>query len=311
MSFAHQLRSALRHTAGFAATILPPQYGIRTERFLRGWEEYWRLKDCDVVIVSSGKSGRTWLRVLLSRYYQQRYRLPASRLLNNDNLHRLNAAVPRVLFTHDNYLSDFIGISDSKTMYADKRVIVLVRNPADTAVSQYFQWKHRTKLRKKIINSFPISDSDVSISDFVFGEAAGIPKIVHFMNDWAANIETIRDILVVRYESLHAATTMTLRNVLAFAGEEATTDELHECVRFASIENMRALEHAAFFRDLGNRLRPGDATNLQSYKVRRAKVGGYRDYFTDEEADRIDVLIEETLSPIYGYCSASADGRII
>jgi hypothetical protein len=311
MSLVPQIRLALRLTGSFAASALPAHYSVRAERYLRGWEEHRLLQDSDLVVVSFGKSGRTWVRVLLSRYYQQRYQLPASRLLSNDTLHRLNAAVPKVLFTHDNYLSDFTGITDSKAAYAGKKVLLLVRHPADTAVSQFFQWKHRMKSRKKVINAYPAPEDDMPLAEFVLSETAGIPKVVRFMNQWAAERDSIRDILVVRYESLHAATAATLKAVLGFIDEEPTASELDECVRFASIENMRAREREKFFQDVGNRLRPGDPANPESYKVRRAKVGGYRDYFTDEELDRIHGLVEGTLSPVFGYSATPADARVV
>ena len=51
---------------------------------------------------------------------------------------------------------------------------------------------------------------------------------------------------------------------------------------------------------------PGDENNPQSFKVRKAKVGGYRDYFTDEEATEIDTLVNTTLEPGYGYTNKPA-----
>jgi hypothetical protein len=45
--------------------------------------------------------------------------------------------------------------------------------------------------------------------------------------------------------------------------------------------------------------------------VRRAKVGGYLDYFTDDEAARIAALVTATLSPLYGYGGTAADARIV
>ena len=74
---------------------------------------------------------------------------------------------------------------------------------------------------------------------------------------------------------------------------------------------MRAGEREKFFQDVGNRLRPGDRENPESYKARRGKVGGYADYFTDEEISRIRALIAQRLSPIYGYSDSAADPRII
>jgi hypothetical protein len=35
--------------------------------------------------------------------------------------------------------------------------------------------------------------------------------------------------------------------------------------------------------------------------VRRAKVGGYRDYFEDDQLARIDALVQSSLSPVFGY----------
>ena len=46
---------------------------------------------------------------------------------------------------------------------------------------------------------------------------------------------------------------------------------------------------------------PRDKDNPNSYKVRRAKVGGYRDYFTDEEVAVIDRLVADTLDPLFHY----------
>ncbi len=49
------------------------------------------------------------------------------------------------------------------------------------------------------------------------------------------------------------------------------------------------------------RMKPGDKNNPDSFKVRRAKVGGYRDYFEDDQIELIDALVKERLSPAFGY----------
>ena len=88
-------------------------------------------------------------------------------------------------------------------------------------------------------------------------------------------------------------------------------EEITRAVDFASIENMRALESGGFYRRSGNRMKPGDLANPDSFKVRRAKVGGYRDYFTDEQNDKIDQLVTTTLSPAFGYNGTGSDQRVI
>ncbi len=312
MSIGHRVRVAMRQGLSLAGAVtLPRDKGIRLERYLRGMEDARMLQESDYVVASFGKSGRTWLTVLLSRYFQLRYRVPTNLLLLNDNFHKRNRAVPRVFFTHDNYLADYTGTQDSKAPYAASRVVLLVRHPADTAVSQYFQWKFRMPNRKKLINAYPGAKDDLGLIDFVLGESAGIPKIVRFMNLWAAELDTMKAICVVRYETLRRDTAQTFGKVLGFMNETPTPEELAQCVEFASVDNMRAMEKGTFFQEPGTRMKPGDAGNPDSYKVRRAKVGGYRDYFTDEEVAKIDELVGATLSPVFGYTGTPADPRVI
>jgi hypothetical protein len=46
---------------------------------------------------------------------------------------------------------------------------------------------------------------------------------------------------------------------------------------------------------------PRDRSNPNSYKVRRAKVGGYRDYFDDQQVEQIEALVSARLLPFFGY----------
>jgi alcohol sulfotransferase len=87
--------------------------------------------------------------------------------------------------------------------------------------------------------------------------------------------------------------------------DEARIDE---AVRFASVDNLRELERGSFFRSSGIRMMPKDRGNPDSYKVRRAKVGGYRDYFDDDQLAEIDALVQSTLSPVFGYQHEPLDG---
>ncbi len=310
MSVGHKVRVILRQAVAAASIVLPREKSLKVERYLRGMEDFRMIGQSDAVVVSFGKSGRTWLRVLLSRYYQQRYKLPSNRMFEHDNFHALNSSIPRLFFTHDNYLSDYTGKPESRSPYANSKVVLLARHPADTAISQYHQWKHRMRGRKKAINGYPESDS-MSLFDFVVGESAGIPKIVRFMNIWAKELQHIDQAIVVRYESLRAHTAGSLERVLDFLGEKPTADELAECVSFASIENMRAMEKSAHFKGGGDRMKPADINNPDSYKVRRAKAGGYRDDFNEDQLRKIDQMVKDTLAGFYGYSGDPPDRRVV
>jgi hypothetical protein len=286
--------------------FLPQGRRNSVERWLRGREQYRKLQRADCVIVSFGKSGRTWLRVMLSRFFQIRHGLSERHLIGFDNLHLRNGAIPKVFFTHDNYTKDYTGNLDSKVDYAGKKVVLLVRHPADVAVSQYYQWQYRMKPNKVALNRYPERGRDLAIFDFVTREYAGLTRTIDFMNGWAGEAGQSDDLLVVRYEDMRAHPEQILSQILAFIGTPGTEDEVREAVAFASFENMRKMETNSTFWLSGGRMRPRDRKNPQSFKTRRGKVGGYRDYFDDGEIAEIDRLVEEQLSPVFGYARPSA-----
>jgi len=92
-----------------------------------------------------------------------------------------------------------------------------------------------------------------------------------------------------------------LGEIAAFLEIPADAAGIAEAVDYASYENMKKKEADQSFQSSGGRLRPGDADNPDSYKVRRAKVGGYRDYFDDAQLAEIDALVAGTLDPSFGY----------
>jgi hypothetical protein len=300
----------MRHLIMHTLFFLPRERQVRIERWLRGNEDFRKLSLADCVIVSFGKSGRTWLRVMLSRVYQVRHGLAQRHLLAFDNLHKKVPEIPRIFFTHDNYLKDFSKQGEQKVLYRDKKVILMVRDPADVAVSQYFQWKFRMTNRKKKINNYPEGGQDVSLYDFVMMPACGLPKIIDFMNGWARDLANIKDLMVIRYEDLRADPQDMLRRVLEFIGTPATLAELQEAVAFASIENMRMLEQKRVFWLSGRRMLAKDRSNPNTYKVRRAKVGGYRDDFTSEQLASIDAMVEKRLLPVFGYSRSEQQAKL-
>lgn len=283
--------------------FLPRLRRRKIERWLRGREEFKKLQRADWVLVSWGKSGRTWFRVMLSRFYQQRFDIPTDILLEFDNYHSYSKQAQSVFFTHNNYLRDYTGDHQSKAHFSAKRVVLLVRDPRDVAVSQFFQWKFRMRPRKKYLNSYPEHGADISIYDFVMGQSSGLSTIIDFLNDWAAALDMLgpESVLMVRYEDLRTHPEQEMQRILDFVGMEPGNDEITEAVKFAAYQNMKKMEQEQHFKGSGARVKAGDESNPQSFKVRRAKVGGYRDYFDDDEIQAIDRLVIDTLNPLFAY----------
>ena len=274
---------------------------LAVDHWLRGRKEYREIQRADYVIVSPPKCGRTWLRMMLSRFFQIRYGLPENELLGFDNYHMHNPAIPRIRFTHDHYIKDYTGNCDSKRDFYDKKVILLVRDPRDVAVSNYFQWINTVNPYKKKLLDLPEHPEQVPIFEFSMTRQFGIPRTVAFLESWADELEKTRAVLMIRYEDMRAATGSTLEQVLSFMDIEASVEEIGQAVEWASFENMKQLEQSRSFDSGSRRLMIKDASNPESFKVRRGKVGGYTDYFTDRELDEIDRLITEGVPPVYGY----------
>ncbi len=275
---------------------------LAAERKLRGAEQFDKLRQADIVVVSFGKSGRTWLRVMLSHLFRVKHDLPENAILGFDNFHNLDRSVPKIFFTHDNYIKDYTGDFTSKRPFYDKRVVLLARDPRDVAVSQFFQWKFRIKPSKVAINNYPPRGSDISLFDFVTGDNGGsMQAVTDYLNLWAGEADRVGHFHLLRYEDLRAAPHRELRHLLDFMGIEATDEQVDAAVSYSSYDNMKKMEGKQQFRLSGGRMMPRDRDNPDSYKVRRAKVGGYRDYFTDEEVAAIDAQLASTLDPLYGY----------
>jgi len=275
---------------------------LKAERKLRGVEQFDKLRDADIVIVSFGKSGRTWLRVMLSHLFRVMYDLPQNAILGFDNFHNMNRKVPKVFFTHDNYIKDFTGDFATKEPFYDKRVVLLARDPRDVAVSQFFQWKFRLKPSKVTINNYPPRDADISVFDFVMGDNGGsMQAVTDYLNLWAKECYKVENFHLLRYEDLRSDTRKELAELLRFMQVEATDEHIEAAVEYSSYENMKKMETKKQFRLSGGRMVPRDKDNPDSYKVRRAKVGGYRDYFSDEEVAAIDARLAETLNPVFDY----------
>ncbi|MEM1154168.1 MAG: sulfotransferase domain-containing protein [Pseudomonadota bacterium] len=280
----------------------PEDVILKAERKLRGVEQHSKLQRADVVIVSFGKSGRTWLRVMISHLFRVMYKLPENAILGFDNFHNLNSSVPKVFFTHDNYIKDFTGDHKTKKPFYGKRVVLLARDPRDVAVSQFFQWKFRIKPSKIAINNYPPQGSDISLFDFVIGDNGGsMEAVFDYLNLWAREAQNVEAFHLLRYEDLRSNTHEELRKLLAFMQVEASEQHVDAAVQYSSFENMKKMESEKQFRFAGGRMMPRDKDNPDSYKVRRAKVGGYRDYFTDEEVTAIDAKLAAELDPLFQY----------
>ena len=291
--------------------VLPTPWRVAARRRLLARLELAKAARTDLLIIGHPKSGNTWLKVMLSRLYQVRHGLPASLIVTSDELARRHPGIPRITATNGHYSYEgavgaalVAGAPDHPLRH--KPILLLARNPLDIAVSWYFQFTRRQSAHKQeLINhaiAHPIDRRTIGMWDFVRHSDIGLPSLIDYLNRWERNLAGLERGLMLRYEDLRAEPARALRRVTALLGESFRDEEIEEAVSFGSFDNLRALESKGFFRQGGLTLRtPNDP---ESFKVRRAKVGGYRDYFTAEQVAELEALVAERLSPAFGYALA-------
>lgn len=278
--------------------------------------ELARARRADFLIIGHPKSGNTWLRTMLSRLYQVRYNLPEDVVVKSDELALAHPDAPRLLATNGYYSYESVvgralATDAPESDLHRKRALLLVRHPCDIAVSWYLQFtKRQSSAKRELINHFiphPIDHRAVSLRDFVMHSDIGLPFLIDYLNTWERNVGRMPRSLIVRYEDLRNNTFETLRKIIDLLDGSFTDDDIRQAVSFGSFDNLRALERTGFFRRGG--LAPQNPSDPDTFKVRRGKIGGYRDYFGPEQVAEMEALVASRLSPTLGYAAAPSPSR--
>jgi hypothetical protein len=288
--------------------LLPANPRVAVRRRYLSRLELAKAQRAQMLIIGHPKSGNTWLKVMISRLFQVRYNLPASRLINTDELALKHPEIPRLAASNGYYSYEGVvgealapGAPDNELRH--KPVLFIARHPCDIAVSWFFQFtKRQSRHKQELINHFivhPIDRRTIQMWDFVRHSDIGLPFLVDYLNTWERNIAHLDQGMILRYEDLRAKPAQSLRRVVDHMGCDFSEEEIEEAVRFGSFDNLRKLETGGFFRQGGMTLRNKDDPN--TFKVRRGKVGGYRDYFTPEQAAELEEIVRTRLSPTLGY----------
>lgn len=255
----------------------------------RELREQREIEQADVLVVSFPKSGRTWLRLLLGKTLCDGFGLDESLMLDPLRL-TAQANLPPVLFTHDGSSNKrgkrFDELGTDRSVYREKKVAYLTRNPLDVLVSCYFE----ATRRKRVFRG--------SLAEFLRHDRYGLRKILVFNRIWEASRHQPKAFLLLRYEDVHASPVEALRALLGFLGARELPEEtLGGAVSYATFGNMRELERSRHFR--GKRMAPRDVNDEESYKTRRGKIRGYTDYLDERDLAYARELIDAMGCPFY------------
>ena len=211
--------------------------------------------------------------------------------------------MPRIVYTHDVFeqrtKADLWGKVRGKYLVPASElrraeIILLARDPRDAFVSHYVQLVRRSA-------DTPNELKQKTLSQLLRDNAFGIRAIVDTMNHWLKEFSRRKNFLLISYEALRADPKEMFPTVLAALGEASPDAEAFaHALAFSDFENMKKLEAAGAFDS--KILKPGDVTDPESFKVRRGKIGGYREYLSEED-QRYAAEVLADLNPRFGYHS--------
>jgi hypothetical protein len=238
----------------------------------------------DAFVMSYPKSGRTWLRFILSNYFAIATPLKTPVTLHTmfsivpnfalDSVRgvpafRFAGQIPRIYVSHLPY---------QRILFRKRPVILLVRDPRDVLVSSYF---HAVRHKHRFAGS---------IDEFVLDRGQGLPRLVGYLNGWAGGLEARRS-LVVSYEMLTADPRAAVEKVLSFLGVRVEQDALRQAIEASSFATMREHEKVGGIPD-----HDYDRSDDESLRMRRGKTGGYVDYLSPDTIGLIDRYCSHTLT---------------
>lgn len=288
--------------------LLPDGARIALRRAVRHRVERHRLKAADLTVIAHPKSGSTWLRFQLARVYQHKYALPETVIPRIERYHRLNPAIPRLHMAGYQYIARVIARPAPDHELAHKSAVFLLRHPLDVIVSLYFHIQKHALHERKLVNDWPLDLTAVTMIDFALNSHWGLSETIQFYNGCARHAAAMARAHIVRYEDMRHHPARELAAILRFAGADMTGEDAAEAARFTSFERLKAAELGNAFNSA--RLRPGDPDDPESFKVRRAKVFGYRDYFSPDQCDQLEAIVDADLDPALGYSSREVARRM-
>lgn len=270
--------------------LLPPVTWVR---------RLTRPMQADAFLLSYPKTGRTWLRVMMGKMLAEHYGHPE---LAKGELGARTArfkGVPRIHAKHDGTPQKKIvaEINPDRSEYAGCRVILLVRDLRDTAVSNYFQVTRRERR------------FEGDISTYLRWPRGSVDGMIRYYNVWAAQREVPRGFLLIRYEDLHEDPARELHRIATFLGlSDVTAATLAAAVDYGSFGAMKSRE-AERPAD-GTPLAAGRAGDAESFKTRKGRIGGYVEYLQGADIEWLNRRIETELDPFYGYSAGALPGPV-
>ena len=232
----------------------------------------------DTFVVSYPRSGNTWTRFLIANLIGQptleniTTMIPEIYLYSNRQLMRFPR--PRILKSHEPFDPRY------------KKVIYIVRDPRDVAVSLY----HYSRKRRDIPDGFPMHD-------FVLGYLRG--DYFDFCGNWQQHVaswlytQNDRQLLWFRYEDMLDQPGPALTRIAEFMGINVTPDKIASAIAASCHQRMREME-----RDHSQQWRMTKNTRRDIPFIRNAAKDKWREELSKDLQEKIESAWAETMTSL-------------
>lgn len=246
---------------------------VKIRKKLHSIEEYQnkyniRYKNKKTVLISYPKSGRTWLRMILAKMLV--------------NLGYNYSKYEMILTLHKGSLKNTLGYN--------YKILFLYRDPRDVVISYYFEMKNRKE-----------SYHD-NISNFLRNKKYGIETHIKYLNNWYNEKDKYIDFMMISYNELKNNTFNTIEKVLKYLNVPYDNEKINNAIEYSSFESMKKIEKGKkknYLQYYKGGFRAKKKRNKNSYRVRKGKIGGYKDYLNEKDLNYVNECMKK-LNPIYG-----------
>jgi hypothetical protein len=238
----------------------------------------------DVFLTSYPRSGNTWTRFLVGNLahtdvavtFLNVERLVPDMYKHSDRYLR-HLPRPRILKSHE--------VFDPRY----KKIIYIVRDPRDVAVSNY-HWEMK---QKSVGEDRPIENF---IPAWIEGRYwARLGNWAEHVTSWLSTRQDSSSFVILRYEDLIANATLELAKVANILGIEPTTERLTRAADLSSVDRMRQLESTQ-----GGKWVQTRYTRQDKPFVREASSGGWRAVLPAQSVAQIEAAWGHVMTPL-GY----------
>lgn len=255
---------------------------------LIAYQNDFQARESDVLLVTTPKSGTTWLKALaFTLMYRNIYPINQNHPLLNQNPHVLvpNMEYPippghsfqesrRLLATHCP-----LALQPESVANSGCKIVYLCRNIKDIFVSF---WHFSNKLggtdtcREELFDLFC---QGVSLSGPVWD---------HVLDYWKASLDKPQNVLFLKYEEITQDPASQLKLLAGFLGcpisqEEETAGAVDEILGLCSFDRLRNLE-------VNKSGTWAQGTQSSQAFFRNGKVGDWKNHLTNEMAERLDQI---------------------